>query len=82
MHYRHRHSTRFGRTNSSIANTSVEDQNIENVFLDNIRFGETAAIQETAKDPTKSLQLSQNWELVRKCAKDVAATSENTDLLK
>ena len=60
---------RYGRTDSIIATANQEEKNFENEFLNLVRNEESEKIRELAKDPTKCLQLSQNWDLIRKCAR-------------
>ena len=72
---------RYGRTDSTTPTTSQEDKRSENEFLDFIRNEDTEAIHELSKDAAKCLQLSQNWDFIRHCAKLLMAM-ESTDLIK
>ena len=72
---------RYGRTDSSNATTNQEEKSAENDFLNYVRNEESDKIKELSKDPAKCLQLSQNWDLIRKCARILMAT-ESPDLVK
>ena len=72
---------RYGRTDSNIPNTNQEDKKVEHEFLDLIRNEDIEAIHELSKDATKSLQISQNWDLIRNCAKTLMAM-ESPNLVK
>lgn len=71
---------RFGRTDSVIC--QGHEGNLENEFVDYIRFGDAQAIRHLIKDAATTVTLSQNWELVRICAKEVMSSSDNIDVLK
>ena len=62
--------------------TNVEgsETQIEAVFTDYINNEDIEALREISKDPTQTLQLSQNWDVVKSSARDVICT-ENEELL-
>ena len=72
---------RYGRTDSIIATANQDEKNFENEFLNLVRNEESDKIRELAKDPTKCLQLSQNWDLIRKCARTLM-DMDSPDLVK
>lgn len=67
---------RYGRTNSSLP---ASENNAENSLMEMVRFGETQKIHQMSKDPAQAVLLSQNWDLVRKCAKELLCDSTNQD---
>lgn len=76
---------RFGRNNSCNVGSKeaeAEMRTLETTFFDHIRSGEAEAILEMAKEQPKPSQLSQNWDLIKRCAKEVMAGSDNKEVLK
>ena len=73
---------RFKRFDSGISTTgtSVADD-IETNFLEFIQHEDLDSLRNFSKDTSQKLELSQNWDLMRKSAKEIIAL-ENITLLK
>ena len=75
---------RFKRFDSGISTTSAADDktdSIETKFLEFIQHEDLESLRNFSKDTSQMLELSQNWDLMRKSAKEIIAL-ENITLLK
>ena len=75
-----RHFSFGPSTNGLITTADGSEPQIEVVFADYINNEDIEALREISKDPTQTLQLSQNWDVVKNSARDVICT-ENEQLL-
>ena len=75
-----RHFSFGPSANGLVTSTDGSEPQIEVVFADYINNEDIEALREISKDPTQTLQLSQNWDVVKNSAKDVICT-ENDQLL-
>ena len=80
----HRRFKRFdsgvSTTGNSIASPD-EKTDIETKFLDLIQNEDIETLSNFSKDSSQKLELSQNWDLMRKSAKEIISL-ENITLLK
>ena len=77
---------RFKRVDSGISTTGVSNAaddktDIETKFLEFIQHENLESLRDFSKDASQKLELSQNWDLMRKSAKEIIAL-ENITLLK
>ena len=75
-----RHFSFGPSTNGLVTNVDGSEPQIEVVFADYINNEDIEALREISKDATQTLQLSQNWDVVKNSARDVICT-ENDQLL-
>ena len=75
-----RHFSFGPSANGLVTSTDGSEPQIEVVFADYINNEDIEALREISKDPTQTLQLSQNWDVVKNSARDVICT-ENDQLL-
>ena len=81
----HRRFKRFdsgaSTTGNSTTSPSDEKTDIETKFLDLIQNEDIETLSNFSKDSSQKLELSQNWDLMRKSAKEIISL-ENIALLK
>ena len=76
----HRRFKRFDSGASTTGTSSVTDD-VETKFLEFIQHEDLESLRNFSKDTSQKLELSQNWDLMRKSAKEIIAL-ENITLLK
>ena len=80
----HRRFKRFDSGASTTGNSTTspdEKTDIETKFLDLIQNEDIETLRDFSKDSSQKLELSQNWDLMRKSAKEIISL-ENIALLK
>ena len=81
----HRRFKRFDSGVSTTGNSTTtspdEKTDIETKFLDLIQNEDIETLSNFSKDSSQKLELSQNWDLMRKSAKEIISL-ENIALLK
>jgi hypothetical protein len=67
---------RFFRFNRSDSGLASRETPFEREFLDSIRLGKVESIQALSRDSARRLEMSRNWEFVKRCAKESAHTDD------
>ncbi len=73
---------RYGRTVSSGQSTGIQTDELEATILDKIRQADSHGIHDLAKEKGLVSSLSANWDLSRKCAKELMALDTKEDMVK
>ena len=74
-------NTFYSRFNRSDPGLATRETQFERDFLESIRLGKVESIQLLSRDSIRRLEMSKNWEFVKRCAKE-AAHADNPEIVR